>query len=253
MIFFIQASCPVHFKFIVLCIINICHCTQCISINVLLFMYVITERKLFSRLYKLHSILHNCIKFIDKTCLFTYVIKFFNKYMSHFQLLYVMRIRSCGLIAWLWKYSLDIKFETIIGLNFVVWWIQKWVTNYRQDSSVNGMLISSFAFRNIDPYRLYNLDVFEYELNNGMSLYGSVPVLIAHGWVCTLFLIGVVISQFQHLSLSELTVPARLNTFKSFTNIFMTLGQDSRHCSEGFLSAVEHPIFVTAIWSSHCP
>lgn len=160
----------------------------------------------------------------------------------------VWEICSCGLIAWLWKYSLDIKFETIIGLNSVVWWIQKWVTKYRQDSSVNRTLISFFfAYRNIDPYRLYNLDVFEYELNNGMSLYGSVPVLIAHGWVCTLFLIGVVISQFQYLSLSELTMPARLNTLKSFTNRFTTLGQDSKHCSEGFLSAVEHPIFVTLL------
>ncbi|XP_059481190.1 neutral alpha-glucosidase AB [Neocloeon triangulifer] len=32
-----------------------------------------------------------------------------------------------------------------------------------------------------DPYRLYNLDVFEYELNNPMALYGSIPFLIAHG------------------------------------------------------------------------
>jgi alpha 1,3-glucosidase len=31
-----------------------------------------------------------------------------------------------------------------------------------------------------DPYRLYNLDVFEYELNNPMALYGSVPVMYAH-------------------------------------------------------------------------
>lgn len=30
-----------------------------------------------------------------------------------------------------------------------------------------------------DPYRLYNLDVFEYELNNGMALYGSVPYIVA--------------------------------------------------------------------------
>jgi len=50
------------------------------------------------------------------------------------------------------------------------------------DCSVNGMLTTySLGFRNMDPYRLYNLDVFEYELNNGMALYGSVPVLIAHG------------------------------------------------------------------------
>ena len=31
-----------------------------------------------------------------------------------------------------------------------------------------------------DPYRLYNLDVFEYDLDNGMALYGSVPFMIAH-------------------------------------------------------------------------
>lgn len=35
-------------------------------------------------------------------------------------------------------------------------------------------------FRNTDPYRLYNLDVFEYELYSPMALYGSVPMLIAH-------------------------------------------------------------------------
>nr|XP_053642983.1 neutral alpha-glucosidase AB-like [Cherax quadricarinatus] len=31
-----------------------------------------------------------------------------------------------------------------------------------------------------EPYRLYNLDVFEYELDNPMALYGSVPVMISH-------------------------------------------------------------------------
>ncbi len=31
-----------------------------------------------------------------------------------------------------------------------------------------------------DPYRLYNADVFEYELGNPMALYGSVPYLISH-------------------------------------------------------------------------
>lgn len=37
--------------------------------------------------------------------------------------------------------------------------------------------------KSTDPYRLYNLDVFEYELNERMSLYGAVPVLYAHGYV----------------------------------------------------------------------
>lgn len=34
---------------------------------------------------------------------------------------------------------------------------------------------------NGDPYRLYNLDVFEYELNSRMALYGSIPVIYGHG------------------------------------------------------------------------
>uniref|UniRef100_A0A9J8BZS7 Glucosidase II alpha subunit b n=1 Tax=Cyprinus carpio carpio TaxID=630221 RepID=A0A9J8BZS7_CYPCA len=31
-----------------------------------------------------------------------------------------------------------------------------------------------------DPYRLYNLDVFQYELYNPMALYGSIPLMLAH-------------------------------------------------------------------------
>lgn len=31
-----------------------------------------------------------------------------------------------------------------------------------------------------DPYRLYNFDVFEYELDNEMALYGSIPFMISH-------------------------------------------------------------------------
>jgi len=42
----------------------------------------------------------------------------------------------------------------------------------------------SFSLRNTkgtsDPYRLYNLDVFEYETNSLAALYGSIPMVIAH-------------------------------------------------------------------------
>jgi len=31
-----------------------------------------------------------------------------------------------------------------------------------------------------DPYRLYNLDVFEYETRNEMALYGSIPFMVSH-------------------------------------------------------------------------
>lgn len=32
-----------------------------------------------------------------------------------------------------------------------------------------------------DPYRHYNLDVFEYELNSPMALYAAIPLMYAHG------------------------------------------------------------------------
>ena len=38
----------------------------------------------------------------------------------------------------------------------------------------------NFHFSGSEPYRLYNLDVFEYELDSRMALYGSIPVMIAH-------------------------------------------------------------------------
>ena len=42
----------------------------------------------------------------------------------------------------------------------------------------------SFALKNTvgngDPYRLYNLDVFEYELHNPMSLYVAIPYITVH-------------------------------------------------------------------------
>jgi alpha-glucosidase (family GH31 glycosyl hydrolase) len=31
-----------------------------------------------------------------------------------------------------------------------------------------------------EPYRLYNLDVFEYEHSSPFGLYGAIPVLLAH-------------------------------------------------------------------------
>ena len=33
--------------------------------------------------------------------------------------------------------------------------------------------------RGMDPYRLYNTDVFEYELSSPMALYGAVPFMVA--------------------------------------------------------------------------
>ena len=32
-----------------------------------------------------------------------------------------------------------------------------------------------------EPYRLYNLDVFEYEIDEPMALYGAIPFVVSHG------------------------------------------------------------------------
>ena len=32
-----------------------------------------------------------------------------------------------------------------------------------------------------EPYRLYNLDVFEYELDETMALYGNITFVLGHG------------------------------------------------------------------------
>ncbi len=49
--------------------------------------------------------------------------------------------------------------------------------------STDGSEGGAHAHEYAQPYRLYNLDVFEYELDNPMALYGSIPFLLAHGVV----------------------------------------------------------------------
>ncbi len=36
------------------------------------------------------------------------------------------------------------------------------------------------CFSDTDPYRLFNLDIFEYDIKNPMALYGAVPFMLAH-------------------------------------------------------------------------
>ena len=51
-----------------------------------------------------------------------------------------------------------------------------------------------FACSGSEPYRLYNLDVFEYELDSRMALYGSIPVMLAHRLEMIIFIIFVITS-----------------------------------------------------------
>ena len=41
-------------------------------------------------------------------------------------------------------------------------------------------LLTKTTFSDTDPYRLFNLDIFEYDIKNPMALYGAVPHMLAH-------------------------------------------------------------------------
>ena len=59
-----------------------------------------------------------------------------------------------------------------------------WCSRLFFAKSIHGVIFATGCIccvgRSTDPYRLFNLDVFEYELYNPMALYGSVPVMLAH-------------------------------------------------------------------------
>lgn len=71
----------------------------------------------------------------------------------------------------------------------------------KQVLSVHKSCLVKFCLQyrgSTDPYRLYNLDVFEYELDNPMALYGSIPYMVSHRYlsvrtfVCTYLYCGYV-------------------------------------------------------------
>src|SRR4051812_8199575 len=53
------------------------------------------------------------------------------------------------------------------------------IPSHAADFSLKGTRGSQSGDFN-EPYRLYNLDVFEFELNEPMSLYGAVPLMHSH-------------------------------------------------------------------------
>ncbi|KAG5872523.1 hypothetical protein JTB14_004397 [Gonioctena quinquepunctata] len=51
---------------------------------------------------------------------------------------------------------------------------------YGLPEHADGLALRTTKPGGTDPYRLYNLDVFEYELDSTMAIYGAVPVVYAH-------------------------------------------------------------------------
>lgn len=54
------------------------------------------------------------------------------------------------------------------------------VHKYKQDSCIILSLTLYLLYSATEAYRLYNLDVFAYEIDSRLGLYGSVPLLLAH-------------------------------------------------------------------------
>eukprot|EP00052_Salpingoeca_macrocollata_P012108 m.93763 g.93763 ORF g.93763 m.93763 type:complete len:899 (-) comp18337_c0_seq5:40-2736(-) len=66
--------------------------------------------------------------------------------------------------------------------------------------------------KDTDPYRLFNLDVFEYEINNPMALYGSIPFMVAHksGQTSGVFLLN---SSEMYIDIDYTTVSQHILSF----------------------------------------
>ncbi|KAJ2764160.1 hypothetical protein IWQ56_004595, partial [Coemansia nantahalensis] len=73
------------------------------------------------------------------------------------------------------------------------------------------------------PYRLYNLDVFEYELDNPMALYGSIPLMLAHSAEAT---VGVL-----WLNAAETWVDVTHERSSAISNLFRRSGGAGREPS----------------------
>ena len=56
----------------------------------------------------------------------------------------------------------------------------------------------------MEPYRLYNTDVFEYELDSPMALYGAVPFMTAKRYSLILFYLTKIRFQFLKTIISGL-------------------------------------------------
>ncbi|KAF5297351.1 hypothetical protein FQR65_LT01281 [Abscondita terminalis] len=52
---------------------------------------------------------------------------------------------------------------------------------YGLPEHADRMALRTTTSGGLNPFRLYNLDVFEYELDTTMAIYGAIPVLYAHG------------------------------------------------------------------------
>ncbi len=50
----------------------------------------------------------------------------------------------------------------------------------KNSSIIPFKLFDCVVFSDTDPYRLFNVDVFEYDIQNPMALYGSIPYMLAH-------------------------------------------------------------------------
>lgn len=51
---------------------------------------------------------------------------------------------------------------------------------YGLPEHATSLALRSTLNHQLDPYRIFNVDIFEYELNSPMSLYGGSPLVIAH-------------------------------------------------------------------------
>ncbi|KAG8741322.1 hypothetical protein FRC10_002984 [Ceratobasidium sp. 414] len=102
-----------------------------------------------------------------------------------------------------------------------------------------------------DPYRLYNLDVFEYEASSTMSLYGSIPLLHAHNEKSTLG-VFVAVGSETWVDVARTPDAAGTNTHwiaeSGILDVFILPGPSARDVFSQYARLTGNPV-LPALWS----
>lgn len=102
----------------------------------------------------------------------------------------------------------------------------------------------------VDPYRLYNLDVFEYELDSTMAIYGAIPVVYAHSPKRTVGVFWhnaaetwVDINNSKDGSKSENNVDAHFMSESGIVDLFVLMGPTPKDAIKQYASLTGvHPL-----------
>lgn len=93
-----------------------------------------------------------------------------------------------------------------------------------------------------EPYRLYNLDVFEYQLDSPFGLYGAVPLMMAHNedGTSAVFLLNTS-EMYVDVATDERSTKTHWYAESGLLDIFVFLGPGPKDIAQGYATLTGHP------------